>query len=145
MRRKSFDALVSFGGLLMVVVLLAAGALLFWGYSYANNSVSSQLSAQKIDFPNQAALATAANPKPGGFSEITPAMLPYLQKYAGQELTTGAQAQAYANHFIAIHLQAVSYTHLDVYKRQLPKCSRSSPSWNVPPRSHGALEPWAAW
>ena len=30
MRRKSFDALVSFGGLLMVVVLLVAGGLLFW-------------------------------------------------------------------------------------------------------------------
>jgi hypothetical protein len=108
MRRKSFDALVSFGGLLMVVVLLAAGALLFWGYSYANNSVSSQLSAQKIDFPTKAALATAANPKPGGFSEVTPAMVPYLEKYAGQELTTGAQAQAYANHFIQIHLQEMT-------------------------------------
>jgi hypothetical protein len=108
MRRKSFDALVSFGGLLMVVVLLAAGALLFWGYSYANNSVSSQLSAQKIDFPTSAEFAAAANPKPGGFSEITPAMVPYLEKYAGQQLTTGAQAQAYANHFIAIHLQEMT-------------------------------------
>jgi hypothetical protein len=35
-------------------------------------------------------------------------MVPYLEKYAGQELTTGAQAQAYANHFIAIHLQEMT-------------------------------------
>ena len=108
MRRKSFDALVSFGGLLIVVVLLAAGALLFWGYSYANNSVSSQLSAQKISFPTKAELATAKSPAPGGFSEITPGMLPYLAKYAGQELTTGAQAQTYANQFIAVHLQEMT-------------------------------------
>ena len=65
MRRKSFDALVSFGGLLMVVVLLVAGALLFWGYSYANNSVSSQLSAQKISFPTKAELAAADEPSTG--------------------------------------------------------------------------------
>jgi hypothetical protein len=31
-------------------------------------------------------------------------MLPYLLKYAGEPLTTGAQAEAYADHFIAVHL-----------------------------------------
>ena len=36
-------------------------------------------------------------------------MLPYLQQYAGQPLTTGAQAEAYANHFIAYHLAAMPY------------------------------------
>ena len=104
MRRKSFDALVSAGGVLLTVVLLAAGILLFWGYSYSNNTVSSQLSAQKITFPTKAELAAAVNPPPGGFSEITPAMVPYLEPYAGQQMTTGAQALAYANHFIDIHL-----------------------------------------
>ena len=31
-----------------------------------------------------------------------------MQKYAGQQLTTGAQAETYANHFIAIHLSEVA-------------------------------------
>jgi hypothetical protein len=31
-------------------------------------------------------------------------MKPYLLQYAGQELLTGQQAEAYADHFIAVHL-----------------------------------------
>ena len=31
-----------------------------------------------------------------------------MQKYAGQQLTTGAQAETYANHFIAVHLSEVA-------------------------------------
>ncbi len=122
MRRKSFDAIVSVGGLLLTVVLVAAGALLFWGYSYANGTVSSQLSAQKITFPAAAAFAHA---KAG--TEITPAMIPYLEKYAGEEMTTGAQAEAYANHFIAIHLQEIgkgkTYSELSAAAMALPKGS----------------------
>jgi hypothetical protein len=104
MRRKSFDALVSAAGMLLTVILLAAGALAYWGYSYSNNTVSSQLKAQDITFPSKAAFANA---KPG--TEITPAMIPYLEKYAGKQMTTGAQAEAYADHFIAIHLSEMPY------------------------------------
>ena len=57
MRRKTFDALVSVGGFVLVAVLLVAGVLLLWGHSYANDQVSSQLSAQKIVFP------TTSNPE----------------------------------------------------------------------------------
>jgi hypothetical protein len=99
MRRKSFDALVSVGGLLLALVLVIAGGLAFWGYSYDNNTVASQLKAQEIVFPPASAFAHA---KPG--TEITPQMRPYLLKYAGQRMTTGAQAEAYADHFIAYHL-----------------------------------------
>jgi hypothetical protein len=104
MRRKSFDALVSAGGLLLTIVLLAAGALAFWGYSYDNSTVKSQLAAQDITFPARAAFAHA---KAG--TEITPQMIPYLEKYAGQKMTTGAQAEAYADHFIAYHLAEMPY------------------------------------
>lgn len=104
MRRKSFDALVSAAGLLLTVILVAAGALAFWGYSYSNNTVSSQLKAQDITFPSAAAFANA---KPG--TEITPQMKPYLLQYAGKQLTTGAQAEAYADHFIAYHLAEMPY------------------------------------
>jgi hypothetical protein len=99
MQRKIFDFIASAGGALMVVVLLVAGGLLMWGYSFANSNVHSQLAEQQIVFPTKAEFAQA---KPG--TEITPGMLPYLLKYAGQPLTTGAQAEAYADHFIAVHL-----------------------------------------
>jgi len=75
-----------------------------WGYSFANSNVHNQLAAQDITFPTRAEFAQA---KPG--TEITPQMLPYLLQYAGQQLTTGAQAEAYANHFIANHLAAMPY------------------------------------
>jgi hypothetical protein len=127
MRRKSFDALVSAAGILLTVVLVAAGALAMWGYSYANNTVASQLSAQKITFPTRAEIAQAKNPPPGGFSEITPAMVPYLEPYAGQQMTTGAQAKVYANDFIAIHLQEIghgkTYSELSAAAMALPRGS----------------------
>ena len=36
-------------------------------------------------------------------------MIPYLGRYAGQQLTTGDQAEAYADHFIAVHLSQMPY------------------------------------
>ena len=99
MQRKMFDVLASLGGLLLVVTLLVAGGLLSWGYNFTTTNVHNQLAEQAIVFPTRAEFAQA---KAG--TEITPAMIPYLEKYAGQPLTTGAQAEAYADHFIAVHL-----------------------------------------
>jgi len=104
MQRKFFDVFASAIGAVMVVALVVAGSLLMWGYSFANSNVHNQLAAQDITFPTRAEFAQA---KPG--TEITPQMLPYLLQYAGQQLTTGAQAEAYANHFIANHLAAMPY------------------------------------
>ena len=45
--------------------------------------------------------------------EITPSMIPSVSQYAGQELTTGAQAAVYANDFIGVHIKAIGggYTY----------------------------------
>lgn len=94
MPRKTFDAIVSWVGVLLTVGLIAAGTLMFWGYSFANSSVGDQLVAQKISFP-----------KAGSEALKDPRIGPYLSKYAGQQLVNGAQAQAYADHFIAVHLK----------------------------------------
>jgi hypothetical protein len=99
MSRKVFDVLTSTGGLIGVVVLLVAGGLLTWGHSFVNSNVRDQLARQEISFPPKAAFAHA---KAG--TEITPAMIPSVSQYAGQQLLTGSQAEAYADHFIAIHL-----------------------------------------
>lgn len=98
MRRKTFDILASLGGIVVVVALLIAGALATWGYSFANNNVHDQLAQQQITFPVKGSPALAS-----------PEIGPYLNQYAGQELTTGAQAKAYADHFIAVHLSEMPY------------------------------------
>jgi hypothetical protein len=98
MRRNShFTAAVA--GFAIAADLLVAGGLLLWGSTYVHNTVTNQLSAQQIYFPPQAAFA---HPKAG--SEITPNMIPSVSQYAGQQLLTGQQAEAYADHFIAQHI-----------------------------------------
>ena len=104
MRRKVFDLLTSGVGLVVVVVLVVAGALLMWGYSYDNSNVHNQLAEQQIVFPPKSVWAHA---KAG--TEITPSMIPYLEKYSGEQLLTGQQAEAYADHFIKIHLSELPY------------------------------------
>ena len=104
MSRKVFDKLTSWLGIVIVVVLLVAGGLMTWGHSYVNSSVRNQLAMQQIYFPPASAWKTA---KPG--TEITPQMIPYLKKYSGQQLLTGAEAAAYADHFIAYHLAEMPY------------------------------------
>ena len=99
MSRRIFDLLASGIGLVVVVVLVVAGALLMWGASFANSNVHDQLAEQQIVFPPAAAFAHA---KPG--TEITPSMIPSVSQYAGQQLLTGEQARVYADDFIAVHL-----------------------------------------
>ena len=41
-------------------------------------------------------------------TEITPSMIPSVSQYAGQQLLTGQQAEAYADHFIAVHITDMS-------------------------------------
>ena len=98
MRRKTLDALLSTGGLVVAVVLLVAGGLLTWGHSFVNDQVHTQLAAQKVFFPDRAAIAAQHN------SEITK----YVTPYAGQQLVTGQQAEVFANHYIDVHLSEVA-------------------------------------
>ena len=99
MRRTTFDKLLGWIGSGLGVALLAVGGLLLWGSAYVHNTVQGQLAAQQIYFPPSSAFA---HPKTG--SEITPSMIPSVSQYAGQQLLTGQQAEAYADHFIAVHI-----------------------------------------
>jgi len=113
MRRKSFDILVSAAGLVIAAVLVAASGLLFWANSFIDDNVRTQLTAQKIFMPA------------AGSEQLNdPAIKPYLEKYAGQQLTDGAQAQAYADHYIKVHLDKSTggrtYSELSTASRQDP-------------------------
>ena len=100
MRRNS--RITAIAGFAVAVILLAAGGLMLWGSTYVHNTVQSQLSAQQIYFPPTAAFA-----HPVAGTEITPSMIPSVSQYAGQQLLTGQQAEAYADHFIAVHLSEI--------------------------------------
>ena len=93
--RSSFDKLISWTGIVVAVVLLFAGGLLMWASSFATSNVHDQLKAQQITMPVAAALTT-------------PEMKANLSQYAGQDLTTGAQAKAYADYYIQEHMNASS-------------------------------------
>ena len=103
MRRKIVENLVSVVALGLAGILLIAGGLLLWGSTYVHNTVHGQLAAQQIYFPPKAAFAHA---KAG--TEITPGMIPSVSQYAGQQMLTGQQAEAYADHFIAVHIADMS-------------------------------------
>jgi hypothetical protein len=122
MKRKTFDMILTAGGAVLVVVLLAAGALGLWGYRFANSNVHNQLAQQQITFPPAAAFAHA---KVG--TEITPSMIPSVSQYAGQQLVTGQQAEVYADRFIGVHIQQIggglSYAQLSAKAMALPKGS----------------------
>src|SRR5271170_3936520 len=102
MRRNSRFTL-TLAGFAAAVLLAVAGGLLLWGSTYVHNTVTNQLAAQQIYFPPQAAFA---HPKAG--TEITPNMIPSVSQYAGEQMLTGQQAEAYADHFIAQHVYDMS-------------------------------------
>ena len=96
MRRRTLDKVLSASGLVLAVVLLVSGILLMWGYRFADSNVHDQLAQQKITVP------------PAGSDALKPPEIgPYLNRYAGQQVTNGEQAKAYADHFIAVHLAGV--------------------------------------
>lgn len=98
MRRITFDTIASAVGLLLAVLLLVAGGLLYWAYDFTNTQVQQQLTAQQITFPAADSAAIKALPPDDASA---------MKAYAGQLMTTGAQAKTYADHFIAVHLKEI--------------------------------------
>jgi len=74
------------------VGIIVVGIMAMAGGSYAKQVVHDQLVPQKIFFP-------AAG---------SPELLPGVKQYAGQQLVDGAQAKAYANNFINVHLSKIA-------------------------------------
>ena len=55
MKRRAFDIIASTVGLGLAALLLVAGGLLTWAHNFVQDEVHSQLSAQQIYFPTNAA------------------------------------------------------------------------------------------
>jgi hypothetical protein len=111
MKRRTLDVIVSVGGLLLAGLLLIAGLVLTSNAKFANDYVTQQLAEQKINFKPAATLTDAEKAKP------------CLVQYAGQPLTTGKQAECYANNFIGLHLESTgggkTYAELGDVQTQL--------------------------
>jgi hypothetical protein len=96
----------------IVVVLAVGGGLLMWGGTFATNMVHDQLADQRITFPEK------------GTPGFDAKAFPSLQQYAGQAVDNGPKAKAYANEYIAVHLQesggGKTYAELSTASRANP-------------------------
>src|SRR6266536_764966 len=96
MQRRTLDILFSAGGLVLAALLLIVGVVLTSNANFSHNYVTTQLSEQNITFKTVDTL-TAEEKKSA-----------CLVQYAGQKLTTGKQAECYANEFIGLHLKSTA-------------------------------------
>ena len=99
MKRRTFDRIVSFVGLGLSVFLLVAAVLLNWGASFANESVNTQLAQQKITMPDKDS---------AGFKALSEEAQTALAPFSNLPLTTGKQAQVYADFYIGSHLKGIA-------------------------------------
>lgn len=95
--RSAFDKLISGAGLALAVTLLAAGGLLTWGHYFVADQVHEQLTMQEITMPGGEALA-----------DLPAADRKVMEQYAGSKLDTGPEAQAYADHYILVHMNGMA-------------------------------------
>src|SRR5262245_49675538 len=95
--RSAFDKLISWTGLALAAVALAAGSLLLWANNYIDNQVHDQLAMQDITMPAGDAL-----------SSLPKADADALKPYAGSQMDTGPEAKAYANHYILVHMNEMA-------------------------------------
>jgi hypothetical protein len=99
MKRRTFDRIVSFVGLGLSVFLFVTAALLNWGASFTDESVATQLSQQKITMPDKDS---------AGFKALSEEAQTALAPFSNMPLTTGEQAQAYADFYIGSHLKGIA-------------------------------------
>jgi hypothetical protein len=84
-------------GLIGILGFVAGFA--FWGSNFATSQVHDQLTAQQIFFPAAGSAALTSLPAADAAA---------MSVYAGQQMTTGPQAEVYADHFIAVHLNEIA-------------------------------------
>ena len=99
MKRRTFDRIVSFVSLGLSVLLLVVAGLLNWGAAFANDTVKLQLEQQKITMP----AADSA-----GFKALSQEVQTAMKPFDAMPLTTGKQAQAYADFYIGSHIKGIA-------------------------------------
>jgi hypothetical protein len=92
-KRRTLDILFSIGGVGLAGLLLIIGVVMSSNADFSHDYVTEQLAAQKITFKAADALTEEER------------KAACLVEFAGQPLTTGKQAECYANEFIGLHVQ----------------------------------------
>lgn len=95
MHRRTLDIIFSAGAVVLAGLLLILGLVLQNQADFAKSYVHDQLSAQRITFTPAKFLAPEENAA-------------CLKENAGKALTTGKQAECYANEYIALHLSEIN-------------------------------------
>jgi hypothetical protein len=89
-RRRIDKLMIGFGA---AIVFAVAGGLLTWGADFANDYVHDELSSQRVFFPDEVSLREEGRDD--------------LVRYADQQVTTGAEAEAYAS-YIGGHMEGIA-------------------------------------
>jgi hypothetical protein len=84
--------------IVVTLVLVFGAGVAYWAHSFTHDQVQSQLVSQQIVFPAATSPAIKALPAADAAA---------MTRYAGQTMTTGYQAETWANHFIAVHLKEI--------------------------------------
>ena len=96
MRRRTLDILFSAGGIALAALLLVLGVVMTSNANFSKNYVRDQLAQQNISFKAVDELTDEEKAKP------------CVVANAGKALTTGKQAECYANDFIGVHLEGTA-------------------------------------
>jgi hypothetical protein len=111
MKRRTLDVLFSAGALALAALVGVLGLVMTSNANFARTYVKDQLSQQHITFKTAATLTPEEKQSA------------CVVKYAGQALTTGKQAECYANDFIGLHTKATAngqtYADLGVPQSEL--------------------------
>jgi hypothetical protein len=122
MKRRTLDLLFSTGGLLFALVLAVLGLVLQNQADFASAYVAKQLGAQQIYFTPGENLS-GEQEAPGGECLVTYG----TGDEAARQMLTGAEAECYANQYIAFHmagsaeeagLPGATYASLGAVQRQ---------------------------
>jgi len=92
-RRRTIDKIMIGIGVVATGAFVVAGSLLAYGANFSNDYVHDELASQNISFPAAESLNEEGRTD--------------LVKYAGEQVTTGPQAEAYAS-FINGHLEGIA-------------------------------------
>jgi len=93
MDRSNWDKMVSGAGAVVVVVLIALGAMAIYGGNFGRQNVRDRLQPQNISFPPADAM--------------TPQEVAEVGAFAGQKVENGVQAEAFSR-YIGGHLELVN-------------------------------------
>ena len=93
MKRRTLDILLSAGGVGLAVLLLVLGVVMTDNANFAKDYTTDQLAQQKITFKDADALTEEE------------AQSECVVANAGKALTTGKQAECYANEYIGLHVK----------------------------------------